>query len=119
MFVARDPAMALSPLRDLLREDADWNLLLSDITERATDAVEQLSKFEESFSGAPEDVPVSLLEPKMSAIAHRSPSAQWHPENATTVYGADQLLGAPSRPARTDRSPGSWSNTTRAYAGAP
>jgi len=50
VFVARDPAMALSPLRDPLREDADWNLLLSDITERATDAVEQLSKFEESFS---------------------------------------------------------------------
>jgi superfamily II DNA or RNA helicase len=94
VFVARDPAMALSPLRDLLREDADWNLLLSDITERATDAVEQLSNFEESFSGAPEDVPVSLLEPKMSAIAHRSPSSQWHPENATTVYGADQLLGS-------------------------
>ena len=94
VFVARDPAMALSPLRDLLREDADWNLLLSDITERATDAVEQLSKFEESFSGAPEDVPVSLLEPKMSAIAHRSPSAQWHPEKATTVYAADQLLGS-------------------------
>jgi superfamily II DNA or RNA helicase len=93
VFVARVPAMALSPLRDLLREDADWNLLLSDITERATDAVEQLSKFEESFSGAPGDVPVSLLEPKMSAIAHRSQSVQWHPENATTVYGADQLLG--------------------------
>jgi superfamily II DNA or RNA helicase len=93
VYVARDPAMALSPLRDLLREDADWNLLLSDITERATDAAEQLSKFEQSFSGAPGDVPVTLLEPKMSAIAHRSPSGQWHPENATAVYGADQLLG--------------------------
>jgi hypothetical protein len=30
----------------------------------------------------------------MSAIAHRSPSAQWHPEKATTVYAADQLLGS-------------------------
>jgi len=79
--VARDPAMALSPLRDLLREDADWNLLLSDITERATDAVEQLGKFEQSFSGQPDHVPVSLLEPKMSAIAHRSPAGRWHPEN--------------------------------------
>ena len=85
VFVARDPAMALSPLRDLLREDADWNLLLSDITERATDTVEQLSTFERSFSGAPDDVPVSLLEPKMSAIAHRSPAAQWHPEQAAAV----------------------------------
>lgn len=99
VFVARDPAMALSPLRDLLREDADWNLLLSDITERATDAVEQLSTFEQSFSGSPDDVPVSLLEPKMSAIAHRSPAAQWHPEQAAAVYGA----GPAARQRRRDR----------------
>ena len=49
VYVARDPAMALSPLRDLLREDADWNLLLSDITERATDAVEQLGSSSSRF----------------------------------------------------------------------
>lgn len=93
VFVARDPAMALSPLRDLLREDADWNLLLSDITERATDAVEELSTFEESFSGAPGDVPVSLLQPKMSAIAHRSPTSTWHPDRASAVFGPERLLG--------------------------
>jgi superfamily II DNA or RNA helicase len=94
VFVARDPAMALSPLRDLLREDADWNLLLSDITERATDATEQLSTFEESFSGAPDDVPVSLLQPKMSAIAHRAQSSTWHPEHASAVFGPEHLLGS-------------------------
>jgi superfamily II DNA or RNA helicase len=94
VFVARDPAMALSPLRDLLREDADWNLLLSDITERATDAVEELSTFEESFSGAPEDVPVSLLQPKMSAIAHRAPTSTWHPERASAIFGPERLLGS-------------------------
>lgn len=93
VFVARDPTMALSPLRDLLREDADWNLLLRDITERATEAVEQLSSFEQSFNGVPEDVPVSLLEPKMSAIAHRSASSTWRPENATAVYGRERLFG--------------------------
>ena len=94
VFVARDPAMALSPLRDLLREDADWNLLLRDITERATDAVEELSTFERSFHGAPEDVPVSLLEPKMSAVAHRAPGTTWHPEHATAIYAPERMLGA-------------------------
>lgn len=52
VFVARDPEMALSPLRDLLAEDADWNSLLRDITDRATGAVEELSAFEASFNDA-------------------------------------------------------------------
>jgi len=93
VFVARDPAMALSPLRDLLREDPDWNFLLSDITDRATEAVEELNTFEESFSEVPEEVPVSLLKPKMSARAHIANSGAWTPENAVTLYGEDNLVG--------------------------
>ncbi len=58
-----------SPLQDLLREDADRDLSLHDITARATDAAEELSTFEQSFADAPGDVPVSLLQPTMSAAA--------------------------------------------------
>lgn len=94
VFVVRDPTLAYSPLRDLLREDADWNLLLHDITERATGAVEEVSAFENSFSGAPEDVPTGLLAPTMSAVAHLAPSASWAPERAVEVYKADQMIGA-------------------------
>ena len=93
VFVARDPGMALSPLRDLLREDPDWNELLSDITDRATEAVEELNSFEESFSTAPEEVPVSLLKPKMSARAHIVSGDAWAPENAIALYGEDNLVG--------------------------
>ncbi|MFI7283438.1 DEAD/DEAH box helicase [Micromonospora chersina] len=91
-FVARDPSVALSPLRDLLREDADWNLLLRDITERATEAVEGISTFEASFAGAPDDVSVSQLEPKMSATAYRASGDDWHPERAVELYGEDRLI---------------------------
>ncbi|WP_432825455.1 DEAD/DEAH box helicase [Dactylosporangium sp. CA-092794] len=91
-FVARDPSVALSPLRDLLREDADWNLLLTDITERATAAAESVSEFEASFTGAPDDVAVALLEPKMSAVAYRAPFSSWHPERALTFYGEGRIL---------------------------
>ncbi|GAA0739556.1 DEAD/DEAH box helicase family protein [Dactylosporangium roseum] len=92
VFVARDPSVALSPLRDLLREDADWNLLLTDITERASAAAEIVSEFEASFSGVPDDVAVALLEPKMSAIAYRALSSSWHPERALTFYGEGRIL---------------------------
>lgn len=93
VFVARDPAMALSPLRDLLREDPDWNLLLSDITDRATETVEELNTFEESFADVPDEVPVSLLKPKMSARAHIANTDTWTPDNAVALYGEDSLIG--------------------------
>lgn len=35
-----------------------------------------------SFSGSPEDVTTVLLQPKVSAIAHRAPTGEWNPEAA-------------------------------------
>ncbi|MEU5525066.1 DEAD/DEAH box helicase family protein [Streptomyces sp. NPDC047860] len=92
VFVARDPSVALSPLRELLREDADWDTILHDITERATASVEELSDFEASFTDTPEEVSVTVLEPKMSAIAHRAPGHNWTPERALAVYGDGRIL---------------------------
>ena len=69
VFVRQDPRQALSPMRFLLREDPDWDKVLSDITERATERANEVSEFEASFVDNPPDVPVGLLEPKMSAKA--------------------------------------------------
>ena len=92
VFVARDPTVVTSPLRELLREDADWNLLLRDVTERATRAAEEVSEFDGSFSGGPDDVTTVLLEPKMSAVAHRAPTREWDPEAALAFYGPEKVL---------------------------
>ncbi|MFH9002128.1 helicase-related protein [Streptomyces afghaniensis] len=92
VFVARDPSVAQSPLRELLREDADWDTILHDITERATASVEEISDFEASFTDAPEEVSVTVLEPKMSAIPHRAPSHTWTPERTLEVYGEGRVL---------------------------
>lgn len=93
MFVARDPAAALSPLRDLLKEDADWDLLLHDITEQSASRGEELSEFDASFIHVPADMAVSVLQPKMSAVAHRAPSGTWDPQAAISRYGEDRVLG--------------------------
>ncbi|MBB1158133.1 DEAD/DEAH box helicase [Amycolatopsis dendrobii] len=93
-FVAKDHSTALSPLRDLLREDADWNLLLHDITERVTRAAEETSTFDASFSGGPDEVTTPSLEPKMSAIAHRAPIPAWDPAAAVDYYGSHTVLDA-------------------------
>ncbi|MFJ3981339.1 DEAD/DEAH box helicase [Streptomyces fungicidicus] len=93
VFVARDPAAALSPLRELLKEDADWNDLLHDITEYNATRGEELSEFDASFAGVPADMAVSILEPKMSAVLHRAPSSAWDPKAAISRYGAERVLG--------------------------
>lgn len=93
VFVAREPAAALSPMRDLLKEDADWNLLLQDITEQSTARGEELSEFDTSFRNVPDGIAVSVLEPKMSAVLHRAPSGEWDPQAAINRYGEDRVLG--------------------------
>lgn len=91
VFIRQDPKQALSPLRFLLREDPDWDKVLSDITERATERADESSEFEASFVDNPPDVPVGLLEPKMSARAFATTTAEWDPLAARAVYG-DRIL---------------------------
>ncbi len=88
VFVHRDPKAVLTPLRELLREDADWNVVLHDITERLTSAAEAASEFDASFSGGPDDIPLGTLLPKLSAVAHHAPSSEWEPANARTAFGS-------------------------------
>jgi hypothetical protein len=74
-----DAATALSPLRDLFREDADWNLLMRDISERLTVAAEETAAFNSSFATGVEQVPTLSLRPKLSAMAFRSQKVSWNP----------------------------------------
>lgn len=91
VFVRQDPKQVLSPLRFLLREDPDWDKVLSDVTERATERADEISAFEASFGDVPADVPVGLLEPKMSAIAFATSAIEWNPFAARRVYGESIL----------------------------
>ncbi|MFJ4624671.1 DEAD/DEAH box helicase [Streptomyces sp. NPDC088812] len=94
VLVLHEATASASPLRHLLREDADWNLLLRDITDRVTSEAEATSEFDKSFHGAPAEVAVTVLEPKMSAVAYLAPTSSWRPEEALTLFqGNSQVLG--------------------------
>lgn len=101
VFVMQEPQMVLSPMRQLLREDADWNTVLSDITDRESARAEEVSEFDASFDTAPPDVPVGLLQPKMSAIAFRTNATDWNPLAAHDVYG-DRIMDAVVSVSRAD-----------------
>ena len=91
VFVSRDYATLFSPLRKLLREDPDWDKVLSDITDHAIGRAEEISEFDQSFATTPSEVPVGLVEPKMSAVAYRTCATEWNPDAALDVYGASVL----------------------------
>lgn len=91
VFVREDADRQASPMHDLLREDPDWDTLLSDITELATEEAEQLEAFEASFIDVPSDVPVRLLEPKMSAVAFDAPVSEWNPQAARQIFGDEAI----------------------------
>ncbi|WP_327167152.1 DEAD/DEAH box helicase [Streptomyces subrutilus] len=92
VFVAQEPHNGTSPLRQLLREDADWNLLLRDLTDHPTVTAEENDAFDATFDGAPEEVAVSVLEPKMSAIAYRAATSEWTPEAALTLFRGNERV---------------------------
>lgn len=87
VFVKQDLAKGDSPLRELLREDADWNRLLNDVTEYATSRAEEVGEFNHSFDKDPSGVPVEVVQPKMSAVAFRTLVDAWDPDAARHVYG--------------------------------
>lgn len=93
VFVCRDPTTAFSPLRKLLREDPDWDKVLSDVTDYAIARAEATSEFDQSFAATPSGVPVGLVEPKMSAVAYRTYATEWNPDAALDVYGEAVLEG--------------------------
>lgn len=92
-FIPRDPENIHCPIRMLVQEDPDWNTILHEITENKTRSVEEQEEFEASFRLETGDIPVSVLEPKMSAIAYRALDDSWNPEHALEYFHPDNVVG--------------------------
>jgi len=79
-------------LRRLYGEDADWNEVIQDLTERAVGREKERSDFERSFSSLPREVAIRSIHPKMSTVTYRSSAPLgWDPDG---IYGLfeDRLL---------------------------
>lgn len=88
VFAARDAQSAMSPLSDLYREDADWNAIMRDESERLTIEAERTAEFDRSFRAAGEALPTSTLRPTVSAIAFLASSNSWDPAAGPSVFEA-------------------------------
>ncbi|MFK3669859.1 DEAD/DEAH box helicase [Leifsonia aquatica] len=81
-------------LRRLYAEDADWNELLSDLSEGAIQEQRELSTFESDFTG-PKDIALRQLLPKMSTVVYRSHAVEWQPDAIVPFFGEGQFLTLP------------------------
>lgn len=81
-------------LRYLYAEDADWNLIIRDLSETAVGQEEQVSEFETAFGTLPEEVSLRNIAPKMSTVVYRG-ATSWDPDGVLTVFPEEQLYTFP------------------------
>ncbi|HAP75378.1 MAG TPA: hypothetical protein DCR14_04785, partial [Acidimicrobiaceae bacterium] len=90
-FVPRQVSGIDDRLRQLYGQDADWNAVIEDLTERAVGREKERSDFEQGFGSRPEELAMRSIRPKMSTVIYRSANLEWNP---STVYDLfeDELL---------------------------
>lgn len=67
-------------LRRLYGEDADWNEVISDLTEQVAGRERERTDFERAFGSLPREVAMQAVHPKMSTVVYAAPLGAWHPE---------------------------------------
>lgn len=90
-------------LRHLYAEDADWNLIVRDLSEQAVGEQEDASDFEAAFGSGPEEVSIKSVLPKMSAVVYETTCEDWNPTNVYQVFTEENLLTYPIALNKRDR----------------
>lgn len=81
-------------LRKLYGEDADWNEVIQDLTERGVGREKERTDFERAFGSLPREIAIRSVHPKMSTVTYQSPTGlAWTPENIYDLF-EDRLLTA-------------------------
>jgi len=79
-------------LRKLYGEDADWNEVIEDLTDREVEREKQRSDFEVAFNSLPREVAMRSIHPKMSTVTYTSATKlSWEPEKIYDLF-EDRLL---------------------------
>lgn len=105
-------------LKDLYAENADWNLLLRELSAGATETQYRLSAFFKDFQSPPRQVPLQNITPKMSTVVYRTTCQDWDPAGIEKAMADEVLLEAPAVHSKSrlavfvteDRAPVDWGN---------
>lgn len=95
VVVGRPDTLHDENLRALYSEDPDWNLLIRDLSERATEVEEEANEFDEGFIDVPVGLSAHEINPKMSTVVFRTRCDEWDPQAVAGLVGANRLLTRP------------------------
>jgi Helicase conserved C-terminal domain/Type III restriction enzyme, res subunit len=95
VFVGRPERDYDHRLRRLYAEDADWNVVISDLSEGATQDEIEIDDFEREFAHRPDEIPMRAVAPKMSTVVYRTACVDWAPDGVTDIYRQEDLLTWP------------------------
>lgn len=91
-FVPLQVAGVDDRLRRLYGEDADWNTVISDLTEQRVGHEQERTEFELAFGSKPREIAMRSIHPKMSTVTYRSErSLEWNPDAVYELF-EDRLL---------------------------
>lgn len=83
-------------LRALYAEDADWNVVLRDLSTGANARQTKRAEFLRKFEPPPITIPLQNLSPAMSTVAYSTKCDEWLPDALATAIGDDRIYGLPS-----------------------
>lgn len=79
-------------LQMLYSQDADWNTLLGQSSEKANLEQEELWEFLDGFQNVPKEIPLQNIRPALSTIVFKTQCEHWNPENFKEgIDGIDRL----------------------------
>lgn len=83
-------------LRTLYAEDADWNVVLRDLSAGATGRQARRADLLRGFDPPPTTIPLQNVLPKMSTVVYRTKCDDWNPDAIAAYVGDVRLHGEPS-----------------------
>lgn len=95
VIAARSEVRHTETLRRLYAQDADWDLLIEDLTTTAVEQQQEIDEFSRAFGSRPEAISIHSLTPALSAVVYRPTTLTWHPENVYNVVPAEKLVTTP------------------------
>lgn len=95
VVAARSEVRHNDALRRLYAEDADWNLIIEDLTAQSVEQAQEIDEFAKAFGSMPDSISIHSITPALSAVVYRPTKLTWHPEGASEYVSADRLVTYP------------------------
>lgn len=82
-------------LRHLHSEDADWNVIIEELSTGAIGEQHDLDDFERGFANPTSSVSIRSVAPKMSCVAYRTAVTEWDIGKLERMFPEERLLTSP------------------------